>query len=190
MSAGLFTLLGVNLALIAALPRFFFQGGELNLRWWLTAAPFITAGGLLILGMTGFIEPYVAADAELRVFLDVGATLMSAVSIALIAMTCGVHRRAPALWHQDADDQGDIVTDGPYARIRHPFYTAFLVGLGALAVALPHPATVFVLIYALVALNVTAAREERRLSASVHGERYRAYITRTHRFAPRLRSVR
>jgi protein-S-isoprenylcysteine O-methyltransferase Ste14 len=42
------------------------------------------------------------------------------------------------------------------------------------------------MVYGLLALNFTAAREERRLRASEFGQEYLAYMQRTGRFWPKL----
>lgn len=189
MSAPLLALLAFDLALIGALPRLFFRAGHLNLRWWLTAAPFFAAGTLLIATACGWMDPLVPATAPVHAALEVAAALLSATSIALIAFTCGTHRRPPALWHQANDEPDDLVTVGAYARMRHPFYSAFLLALCAVAVAAPHPLTLGLFAYGFAALNATAAREERRLRTSHLGDRYERYIARTHRFHPRLRGT-
>jgi len=189
VSLSLATLLLANLALIGALPRVFFRGGELNLAWWLTALPFFASALLVLGGATGLVQPLVVPAPLPAALAAVAATLLSAGSIALIALTCGTHQRPISLWHQTEDGPASIVTAGPYAVVRHPFYAAFLLALMAVVLALPHLASATLLLYAGVALNLTAAREERRLCTSVFGEEYRAYLERTARFRPRLRGL-
>jgi len=81
-----------------------------------------------------------------------------------------------------------LVTSGPYARIRHPAYTAAIllsVGAGLFFLNL-----VFLANLAIVAgLAVYRARLEERLLSSPQGFglQYRAYVARTGRFFPRLR---
>ena len=49
--------------LMFALPRIFFRkDGTLNLRWWLTAAPFGLSMWMLILGVAGVIDPAIAPE--------------------------------------------------------------------------------------------------------------------------------
>jgi protein-S-isoprenylcysteine O-methyltransferase Ste14 len=189
MSPVLALLLLIDLGLIGLLPRLFFRRGKLGLSWWLTASPFFVATGIVLAAAVGLIEPRAPEHAQLRTALELAATILSAVSIALIAMTIGTHRRSISLWHQRDDAPANIVTEGPYARIRHPFYAAFLLALLAVVIAAPHVASLFVLIYGFVALSLTAAREERRLCASDFGEEYREYMDRTGRFHPRLRGL-
>ena len=108
------------------------------------------------------------------------------ISIALIAYTIGTHRVPLALWHQDDDAPRSIVTYGAYRYVRHPFYTAFLLALTGIVVACPHPAMLACLAYAMTILQVTARKEEQKLSRSEFGDEYRSYLTRTGRFFPRL----
>lgn len=149
---------------------------------------------MLPAGAAGALHPQTPASWSPA--LDVVATAVAAASIALMFVTWGTHRTPLSLWHQVNDAPRSIVTAGPYRAIRHPFYAAFLLAVTGAVLVLPNWTTVLALGYAIVALNITAAREERRLSASEFGAEYRAYIQRTGRFVPRpvifrkLRSAR
>jgi protein-S-isoprenylcysteine O-methyltransferase Ste14 len=80
-----------------------------------------------------------------------------------------------------------LVTRGPYGRVRHPLYAAFvLIGVGVALVFLSY---LVLALAALVAVNaVQWARLEDRLLGSAHGfgTRYEAYMAHTGRFLPRL----
>jgi protein-S-isoprenylcysteine O-methyltransferase Ste14 len=168
--------------------------GKLNRNWFLTALPFFTCIGLLAAGAAGALHPQVPHGWTAP--LDVAGSAVAAGSIGLLFAAWGTHRSRLSLWHQVNDAPESIVTQGPYSAIRHPFYTSFLLGVISVALVLPHWTTLLALCYAVAALNVTAAREERRLSASQFGPEYQAYMLRTGRFVPRtvlfrnMRSVR
>jgi protein-S-isoprenylcysteine O-methyltransferase Ste14 len=172
-----------DFAAIGLLPRVFFKQGALNGGWWLTALPFFCCPAFLVAataaGWHSWVGPGMASTVTGAV-----AGVLATGSIALLALTLGTHRIPLALWHQDDDAPAAIVTYGAYARIRHPFYASFLLALAAAVVLFPHPGTVLPLCYAVIKLNMTAAREERRLSASEFGGEYRAYVARTGRFLP------
>ena len=85
----------------------------------------------------------------------------SVASIALIAFTLGTHRHRLALWHQTNDAPEHLVTYGAIRRLRHPFYTAFLLALLAALLACPHVGTAATLWPGYY--NYTAAQEEQRL---------------------------
>ena len=182
-----FVLVAATFATIGGLPMAFFGGDRnLNIRWWLTAAPFFIAPmavAALFLGRApSWTPPVVVADG-----LAIAASLAAVASIGLIAYTLGTHRRPIALWHQTNDAPKEIVTWGAYSHIRHPFYTAFHLALGAAALTAPSVVTAGCLAWGCIALVLTARREERRLLASRFGADYGVYMQRTGRFLPRLR---
>lgn len=187
MSRATLLLALLDQSFVAALPVIFFRrDGRLNARWFVTAAPYMTSILLLAAALAGEIDPWTAPDRRVAAAMNAGAVVLCAASIALMAYTLGTHRIPIALWHQENDAPRHIVTWGAYRRVRHPFYASFLLCLTGTVLALPHAATLAILLYAIVALNWTAAREERRLAASEFGEEYRTYMARTGRFWPRL----
>jgi len=183
ISNTLLLLLLFNFLAIGLLPLVFFKrDGTYNLRWLVTAAPFFLMPLLLILGRIGVLQSVMQTDVSLI------AVPLSAISIALIAMTVATHRVPLALWHQNNDAPAHLVTWGPYAYVRHPFYSGFLLAFAAAALALPHPATIATLAYSAVAMTVTAMREEDRLKCSEFGDQYVEYMALSGRFFPRLSS--
>ena len=78
-----------------------------------------------------------------------------------------------------------LVTDGPFALIRHPFYVAYSIAWLAAPVATHGPLiTVFALI--AIAMYVAAARREERLLEDRFGEAYRTYKLGTGMVVPPL----
>jgi len=184
MSAGVLVVHLLAFVFVGLLPLVFFVRGQFTWRWWLTGAPFFVCALSLAAVLADLVVPAQAAG-RWRPVLDIVSVVFAVSSIALVGFTLGTHRIPIALWHQEQDAPRHIVTWGAYARIRHPFYAAFLLAfLGAFIVA-PHPWTLLTLTYALVVLNLTAAREERRLLASEFGREYEGYMRRTGRFVPR-----
>jgi protein-S-isoprenylcysteine O-methyltransferase Ste14 len=176
-----------NFIAIGLLPVFFFRGdGSYNLRWLAVGAPFFIVPVGLLAGQFGLLDPLYVAQGAILQGAQLIAVVFSAISIALIAMTVGGHRVPLALWHQDNDAPAQIVTWGAYARVRHPFYTSFLLAFAAGVLAFPHGVTIGFLVYSLISLSVTAKGEEQRLSESEFGQEYRDYIKITGRFFPRL----
>jgi protein-S-isoprenylcysteine O-methyltransferase Ste14 len=181
-------LAAMNLGLIGSLPRIFFDArGRKNALWWATAAPFIAAGGVLLLSYLGVWHPWYLPTPAGAAVNESLAVPFACASIALIAYTVGTHRVPLALWHQDDDAPRSIVTYGAYKYVRHPFYSAFLLALGGTFLAAPHPGTFVCLVYTALMLRYTAVKEERKLSSSQFGDEYRGYLARTGRFFPRFR---
>lgn len=173
-----------NFVAIGLLPIVFFRrDGSFNLRWFATAAPFFVVPALLLLARFGLLESWSAIDIEIR---WAAAALCSIGSIGVLAGTLHSHRVPLALWHQDNDAPQQLVTWGPYARIRHPFYTSFILAFAAAVALSPNLLTVAALVYSVTALTVTAIREERRLLKTDFGSEYRDYMATTGRFFPRI----
>lgn len=171
----------LDLGFIALLPLIFFRrDGRFGAMWTITAVPYPLAAFALLAGRLGWLHPLASS-------LDSAAVVLCAASLALIAYTLGSHRVRISLWHQTNDSPRSIVTQGAYARVRHPFYAAFLLGLLGVGFALPHLATFAIFAYSLAILGYTAAREERRLLRSDLGREYKSYVLRTGRFLPRWR---
>jgi protein-S-isoprenylcysteine O-methyltransferase Ste14 len=188
-SFSLIVLVMLNFVAIGLLPILFFRGdGQFNLRWFATGAPFFVVPAAVLLWQFGVLEPLYHPQAQGLPVIQAVAVILSAISISLIAMTVGTHRIPLALWHQDNDAPVELVTWGPYSRIRHPFYTSFLLAFAAAVFAFPHAITVGCLAYGLAVLTITARREERRLSTSSLGAEYRQYMSDAGRFFPRIMS--
>ena len=77
-----------------------------------------------------------------------------------------------------------LVTDGPYAWVRHPSYTGLLLMFAALGVAFENYASIAVL---LVPIGLALARRiavEERVLAGAFGDEWSAYAARTRRLLP------
>ncbi len=184
MDLTLLVVLIANLIYIALLPMIFFRkDGSYNLKWWLTGCQFTVAGITLILGALGILHAYDLAFADILKWV---ALAFSLASLMLISFTWGTNRVPLSLWHQKNDAPQNIVTYGAYAKIRHPFYTSFLLCLLGCLFFFPHWLTLACFVYGFVVLSVTAHREETRLSASQFGEEYKAYMTKAGRFWPKF----
>lgn len=189
ISFPLLALLMCDFIAIGLLPILFFRrDGQINLRWLATGVPFFIVPAALLLGQMGMFDPLYHAHGQLLIATQLAAVLISVISIALIAITVGSHRIPLALWHQDNDAPAELVTWGPYSKVRHPFYTSFLLAFAAAVLAFPHALTIGCLVYGLVVLTITARREERRLASSEFGAKYREYMTVAGRFLPRFMS--
>jgi len=81
-----------------------------------------------------------------------------------------------------------LVTTGPYARVRHPLYTA-MFGYGA-GMALVTANLVFIILAAMmVAGAVARIPREEQMMIEGFGDEYTAYMQRTGRFFPKFRSA-
>ncbi|MGL4441178.1 MAG: protein-S-isoprenylcysteine O-methyltransferase [Bosea sp. (in: a-proteobacteria)] len=83
-------------------------------------------------------------------------------------------------------DEHKLVTDGIYARIRHPMYTAFWLMALAQALLLPNLVAGFAGIIGFGTLYLLRVRQEEDLMLKGFGPEYQAYMDRTGRVLPKL----
>jgi protein-S-isoprenylcysteine O-methyltransferase Ste14 len=89
-----------------------------------------------------------------------------------------------------ARQEGTLVTDGVYAKVRHPQYTGlFLILFGEGIVHWPTIVSVAAFPIIVLAYTLLARREERQMLAKF-GDEYRAYQRRVPMFIPRLHGGR
>jgi len=109
------------------------------------------------------------------------------VGLASLALWTWTQAALGTEWSPQLQLRGEhrLVTTGPYARVRHPLYTA-MFGWG-LGVALLTANWVFLAIAAAV-IGGTLARlpREEQMLVDEFGDEYRAYVRRTGRFFPRV----
>ena len=84
-----------------------------------------------------------------------------------------------------AQSQGQLATTGPYARIRHPQYVAFILIMVGFLLQWPTIITL-VMFPILVIMYVRLAEREESEAELRFGSEYRLYAERTPRFFPRL----
>lgn len=130
---------------------------------------------------TGLLSP---ADVPLPLAVRwIGVGLLAA-SLALFIWSHVALGRSWTVAVSVVDDQ-ELVTTGPFARIRHPMYAALilmaigLVPATANAVAsVPYLATILIVYFERVA-------DEEGLMIRFYGDEYRSYMARTGRLLPR-----
>ncbi len=79
----------------------------------------------------------------------------------------------------------ELVTGGPFARVRHPIYALSMLLMICTLAVVPTPAMLAIAVLH-IALMVTKAHNEERYLLATHGEAYADYCRRTGRFLPRL----
>ncbi len=94
-------------------------------------------------------------------------------------------------WHvlYHAQRRRSLATVGPYARIRHPQYVAFVLILLGFLVQWPTLLTLLMFPILLVMYGRLAVAEEREMEQQF-GDDYRRYAARTPRFIPALSGAR
>lgn len=126
--------------------------------------------------------------------LAAGRVAQGSVSAAAIVLAlASVVLVAWAFWHNRPGNfnirplpraGGKLITSGPYRHIRHPMYSAVLLGAAALALTAP-PAPAWLAWTALLLVLLFKAQLEERWMAEHHPE-YTAYRARTRCLVPGL----
>ena len=113
--------------------------------------------------------------------------LAALAGLALLVATLRCWRRMGKHWKMAVTpgEQQPLITDGPFARVRHPIYGyQILLMIASLGVVPTVPMLAIAGVH--VVLMVTKARNEERYLVATHGPDYEAYVARTGRFFPRL----
>ena len=108
----------------------------------------------------------------------------AASSVVLVAWT---HRALGEQYSAELAIQKDhaLVTNGPYAKTRHPMYTA--LNMFSLSIAVVTSNLVIMFFAVLVAVPFPwIAEEEERMLLETFGDEYREYMRRTGRFFPKI----
>ena len=109
-------------------------------------------------------------------------------AILAIALTLWIHhtlgRQYSALWQ--IQKEHELITGGPYSRIRHPMYTT--LNLFSLSVSLISGSILLIFLSICVALPFPwIARAEEKMLIDQFGEEYLEYMKTTDRFLPLFR---
>ena len=154
---------------------------------WLVIVPIVVAWCALpwlALSHDGgpFAPPAFASDTTVYVAVRWIAAL---AVVSCLLLTMRVWRRMGRDWRMDISDRNTtLITDGLFARIRHPIYAFSIAMMIATAIVLPTPLMLIVAAAHVVMMNVKARNEEAHL-ARMHGDSYTRYVARTGRFLPR-----
>jgi protein-S-isoprenylcysteine O-methyltransferase Ste14 len=126
---------------------------------------------------------------RLEVFLRIGIAVFGAL-LALVCISLGiaVHRSLPKK-HEQASDFPELLTNGPYGYVRHPFYSVLIALNYAISM-------VFVSIYGIIASTLLIslwwylAKTEEVDLVRVWGQRYIEYRREVPMFFPTRRHKR
>ena len=111
--------------------------------------------------------------------------IAAAMVVACFVITLRAWRRMGRDWRMDISDRNtNLITDGLFARIRHPIYAFSIAMMIATAIVLPTWSMIIVAIVHIALMNMKARNEESHL-ARLHGDAYARYVARTGRFLPR-----
>jgi protein-S-isoprenylcysteine O-methyltransferase Ste14 len=155
---------------------------------WLVWVPLVAAWITLPWLATSHAESWLALPAWARGDRVVFALRVVAALVAVLCLlaTARCWKRMGDDWRMDVSSRAtELITDGPFSRIRHPIYAFSILLMLCSAVVLPTPPMLAIAALHVTLMHLKARNEEAHL-ASVHGEAYARYAARTGRFVPRL----
>jgi len=132
------------------------------------------------LALTGVVDPASPGAVGLRLVVTM-VTLTVAVALGLWAQ----HHLASE-WRAGIEASASLVTTGPFARVRNPFYLACLVASVGVAVGVPSILSLSGVVLHVVASEVIVRGVEEPILARAHGEAFQRYRRHTGRFLPSL----
>ncbi|MEB3300326.1 MAG: isoprenylcysteine carboxylmethyltransferase family protein [Candidatus Sericytochromatia bacterium] len=128
----------LNYAFIAALPALNFRRiGRIGLMWLITGLHFPGVPLSVVFAMQGWLAGAWGLDPFWRDACLIAAVAVSAASLVLLAAALGVQRHRLSQWHREGDAPVELMTHGPYAWVRHPFYTGYMLAAVAAAFLMP-----------------------------------------------------
>ena len=131
------------------------------------------------LAMAGVVAP-------LRVGWPVAQGLVSIVALAAgTVLALSAQRHLAGEWRAGVEASGSLVTSGPFARVRNPFYLGCFLASGSVLAAVPSAVALAGLALHLVAAEIIVRGVEEPILASAHGASFSSYKQRTGRFLPR-----
>ena len=114
------------------------------------------------------------------------ALVLYVLSLILFWWCVGVNRARPLSLAFSADRPEHLIATGPYARIRHPFYTSYLLCWIAGALAAGQPILIATILGMGWLYHRAALAEEAKFAASPLAADYARYAARAGRYLPRL----
>lgn len=84
----------------------------------------------------------------------------------------------------DESERTELVTGGPFARVRNPIFSAMIPAATGLALLAPNPLALAAVLVLIVALEIHVRFVEEPYLLRVHGGRYASYAARVGRFVP------
>lgn len=132
-----------------------------------------------LLDIAGVVEARWTGWAAARGLVAAGSMGLGA-TVAIAAQ-----RQLAGQWRAGVEASAELVTTGPFSRVRNPFYSGWVLVAAGVAVAVPSVVAVVGAALHVAAVEVIVRWVEEPLLGDAHGADYRRYVERTGRFLPR-----
>jgi protein-S-isoprenylcysteine O-methyltransferase Ste14 len=158
--------------------------GEVGSPQWFAGILFAVAivAGLCgpIVAIAGWIEPISASTSLCAIGAGFAAVGISATLAAQFAMGNS--------WRIGVSDREttELVTEGPFAFVRNPIFTAMILTALGLTLMVPNLPSILGFVGLIVGLELHVRLIEEPYLARVQGDSYRRYTAQVGRFVPRI----
>lgn len=148
--------------------------------WWAAVSfvlALILAGAGLGLGATGALSAHAPLGGAWT-----GLVLAVVGFVGILVSQAGMG----ASWRVGVQrgEATELVTDGPFALVRNPVFSAMVVAVAGLVLAVPSPITLAGLAFLVIAIELQVRVTEEPHLLSTHGADYASYASRVGRFIP------
>ena len=145
--------------------------------------------------VAGFVSPILVLAGTLYPIGSLNADVIAwagvALAIAGIALTFVAQTAMGTSWRIGVDEteRTELVTSGPFARVRNPIFTAMLLAALGLALMVPTAWSITALIALFAALELQVRVIEEPYLLSAQGDEYRSYASGAGRFLPGIGKI-
>lgn len=151
---------------------------------WLAGVGFLVALGLgfaaPLLALLGVVEPIGALDAAALHVAGAVLAIAGIVATFLAQLAMGASWRVGV----DPEERTALVTDGPFALVRNPIFSAMLPATLGLVLLVPSWIALLAFAGLLAAIELQVRAVEEPYLLRTHGTAYADYAMRVGRFAP------
>lgn len=156
-----------------------------SLEWWggaLFVVALLLGIGAPVLQLSGLVSPLAVLDAT------AGHATGGVLAMGGIIGTLLAQQAMGASWRIGVDrtETTTLVTEGLFARVRNPIFTAMIVTAAGLALLTPNVVALVGLAALVTAIEIQVRAVEEPYLPRTHGEAYRHYVRRSGRFLPTL----
>ncbi|MGI5506382.1 methyltransferase family protein [Lentzea sp. CA-135723] len=152
-----------------------------SLEWW--------GGALFVLALVlGLAAPALQLAEVVSPLAFAGHLAGAALAACGIVGTLLAQQAMGTSWRIGVDEAEatTLVTDGPFARVRNPIFTAMIATATGLTVLTPNVVALAGLAALVGAIEIQVRAVEEPYLLRTHGEAYRHYVSRSGRFLPPL----
>ena len=132
------------------------------------------------LTLLGVLEPIPVLDGS------VGHAIGFVLAVGGIGLTFGAQLAMGDAWRigVDPEERTELVTEGPFALVRNPIYSAMIPTVLGLVLMVPNVLSIAVIVCLVTALELQVRLVEEPYLLGTHGDVYAEYAARVGRFVP------